>query len=574
MSHTISRRSLAVLAGLAIVLTALTTTVVAAPSQRGIDARSVDLQLLAINDFHGNMEPPAGSSGRIVSDGVTTDAGGVEYLATTIHQLEAGHANSLVVSAGDNIGASPLISGVFHDEPTIEAMNALGLDVSSVGNHEFDEGAAELLRMQNGGCHPVEGCFDADGFAGADFPFLSANVVVEATGKTLFAPYMIKKIDGVRVGFIGLTLEGTPLIVTATGVAGLKFLDEVETINKYVAELRKQHVETIIVLVHEGGTQTVPSGQTTSINGCEGMDANDAIVPIANGVDPAVDVMISGHTHQFYNCTWTNANHSMLLTSASSFGRLVTDINLKIDRATKDVVSMSANNVIVTRTVAKDPAESALLAKWKALSDPIANQVVGTMKADITKTTNAAGESSLGNLIADAQLEFMSGAPFNATVAFMNPGGIRTDIVCAPDSPPNCQVTYGELFAVQPFSNEMVAYDVTGATIEAMLEQQFVGSDRILQVSSNFTYEWSLGAADGSRVDPTKIMINGAPLNLGATYRIATNIFLSGGGDNFPMLATGTNKVIGSIDLDALVAYFEAHSPISPPALGRIDQVP
>lgn len=571
-----SLRFLVILATLALVLTALTSTAVAAPSQRGLDARSIDLQLLAINDFHGNLEPPSGSSGRIVSDGVTTDAGGVEYLATHIHQLEAGHPNSLVVSAGDNIGASPLISGVFHDEPTIEALNALGLDIAAVGNHEFDEGSAELLRMQNGGCHPVEGCFDEDGFSGADFRYLSANVVVEATGQTLFPAYTIKQVGGVKVGFIGLTLEGTPLIVTAAGVAGLQFLDEVETINRYVAELKAQHVETIVVLIHEGGQQTVPSGTTTSINGCAGMDSNDAIVPIANGVDPEVDVMISGHTHQFYNCNWTANGHNMLLTSASSFGRLVTDIDLKIDQATKDVVSMSANNVIVTRTVDKDPAESALLAKWKALSDPIANAVVGSITADLLKTQNPAGESALGDVIADGQLEFMDGPDpgFGAQFAFMNPGGIRTDIVCGVGETNPCPVTYGELFAVQPFSNEMTAIDLTGAQIEAALEQQFVGADRILQVSSNFTYEWSASAADGSRVDPASIKLNGVTIDPNATYRVAMNIFLSGGGDNFPMFAQGTNKFIAGIDLDALVAYFGAHSPVAPPALTRIVQVP
>jgi 5'-nucleotidase len=558
-------RLLAFLVGLSLVLA------MAVPAAAKLTSRSVSVQLLAINDFHGNLEPPSGSSGRIVSGGVTTDAGGVEYLATKIHTLEATNPNTLVVSAGDNIGASPLISGFFHDEPAIEAMNALGLDVSSVGNHEFDEGPAELLRMQNGGCHPIDGCFGGDGFAGASFPFLSANVVVTATGKTLFPAYMIKKIDGVPIGFIGLTLEGTPQIVTPAGTAGLTFLDEVETINKYVAVLKAQHVEAIVVLLHEGGFQSAPTA-TASINGCVGLTGN--IVNIANGVDTAVDAIISGHTHAFYNCVWHNANHDMLLTSASSFGRLVTDIDLQIDRATKDVVGMSANNVIVDRVEAKDPAETAIVTKYKALSDPLSNQVVGSIGTlDITKTQNPAGESALGNVIADAQLEAMDNE-FGAQVAFMNPGGIRADIVCGATESIPCPVSFGELFTVQPFANDMIAYDVTGAQIETMLEQQFLGSDRILQVSSNFTYEWSLGAADGSRVDPTKIKLNGVVIDPTATYRITTNVFLAGGGDSFPVLALGTNRVVGPIDLAALVSYFGAHSPISAPALGRIVQVP
>jgi 5'-nucleotidase len=569
-------RLFAVLASLALVLTALTGTTFAGGSAQGIAARSVSLQLLAINDFHGNLEPPSGSGGRIVSDGVTTDAGGVEYLATHIRALEATNPNTLVVSAGDNIGASPLISGFFHDEPAIEALNALGLDVSSVGNHEFDEGAAELMRMQNGGCHPVDGCFGGDGFAGAAFPFLSANVVVTATGQTLFPAYTIKKLHGVRVGFIGLTLEGTPTIVTPSGVAGLTFLDEVETINHYTQVLQAQHVETIIVLLHEGGIQSVPTGQNVSVDGCVGLTG--PIVNIVNGLDSAVDVVLSGHTHQFYNCAIENEDHSLLLTSASSFGRLVTDIDLQIDRATKDVVSMSADNVIVDRTVAKDAAETAVVTKYKALSDAISQQVVGSIGApEITRTQNSAGESALGDVIADAQLEAMDNE-FGAQVAFMNPGGIRADITCGVGESLPCSITFGELFTVQPFANDMVAFDITGAQIDTMLEQQFdnpvAGDKRILQVSSNFSYQWDASNPAGSKVDPSTIMLNGVVINPATTYRIATNIFLAGGGDRFFVLASGTNRVVGPIDLDALVAYFGAHSPVASPPLNRIVMVP
>lgn len=578
MSGSRTARLVALVAAIGLLLAAVAGPVAAKPSAdkptHGKAARTLDVQLLSINDFHGNLEPPGGSSGRIVSGGVTTDAGGVEYLATHIRQLEATNPkNTLVVSAGDNIGGSPLISGFFHDEPAIEAMNALGLDVSSVGNHEFDEGSAELMRMQNGGCHPVDGCFGGDGFAGADFPYLSANVVVTATGKTLMPATTVKKMHGVRVGFIGLTLKGTPSIVTPAGVAGLTFLDEVSTINKYAARLQKHHVETIVVLIHEGGFQ---NGVDTTVNGCDNMSG--AIVDIATAVSPAVDVMISGHTHQFYNCTVNNGGHQMLLTSASSFGRLVTDIDLKIDRATKDVVAMSANNVIVTRDVPKDPAETAIVTKYKALSDAISQQVVGQIgSADLTRTQNAAGESALGDVIADAQLAAMHD-DFGAQVAFMNPGGIRADIVCDVGETPPCDITFGELFTVQPFANDMVAFDLTGADIDTLLEMQFnnpaVGEQRFLQISSNFTYEWSASAPVGSKVDPTTIVLDGVMVDPATTYRVTTNIFLSGGGDNFTILAGGANKVIGPIDLDALVAYFGANSPISPPALNRIVMVP
>jgi len=569
-------RAVALFAAVTLLFGSLTGTVLAKAPQHAINARSIDVQLLAINDFHGNLEPPSGSSGRIVSEGVTTDAGGVEYLATWIHKLEATNPkNTLVVSAGDNIGASPLISGFFHDEPTIEALNALGLDISSVGNHEFDEGSAELLRMQNGGCHPVDGCFGGDGFSGADFPYLAANVIVNATGKTLFPAYKIKKMHGVKIGFIGLTLEGTPSIVTPAGVAGLTFLPEVPTINKYAGELQAKGVQAIVVLLHQGGFQ---NGTNISVNGCEGLSG--AITDIVNGgVSPAVDVILSGHTHQFYNCIVDNNGHQMLLTQASSFGRVITDVNLQIDRATKDVVGMSANNVIVDRLVAPDPAETAIVQKYKGLSDAISQQVVGQMDADqITRDPSAAGESALGDVIADAQLAAMSAPGFDAQVAFMNPGGIRADLVCHAGDTPPCDQTFGDLFTVQPFANDMVAYDLTGADIDTLLEEQFdnptPGEQRFLQVSSNFTYEWSASAAVGNKVDPSTIKINGVVVDPTATYRITTNSFLSGGGDNFTILASGTNRVIGPVDLNALVDYFGANSPIAPPALNRIVMVP
>lgn len=280
---------------------------------------TVEVQILAINDYHGNLQPPSGSSGRVGD----VDAGGVEFLATHIRQLEATNPNTVVVAAGDLIGASPLISALFHDEPTIEALNLIGLDYSAVGNHEFDEGVAELLRMQKGGCHPVDGCQDGDNFKGANFSYLAANVIDRESGKTLFPAYKIEVFRGVKVGFIGISLESTPTIVTPSGVAGVEFLDEVETINALVPELQKRQVETIVVLIHEGGQPG-----SFDFNGCS--DVTGPIVDIANAVDPAVDVIISGHTHQPYNCVINDK----LVTSGFSFGRIVTDIDLSISRET------------------------------------------------------------------------------------------------------------------------------------------------------------------------------------------------------------------------------------------------
>ncbi len=569
--HRAGSTALALLAAATIAVLG-SATVVAGASPQGIAARSVNLQLLSINDFHGNLEPPTGSSGRITTAAGPVNAGGVTYLATHLKQLREGHPNSITVSAGDNIGASPLISGFFHDEPAIEALNALGLQIASVGNHEFDEGSAELLRMQNGGCHPVDGCQDGDGFAGADFQYLSANVVVDATGKTLFPAYQIRNVNGVRVAFIGLTLEGTPTIVTPAGVAGLTFRDEADTVNAIVDSLaRKARVESFVVLIHEGGFQSLPPGY---VNNCDGISG--AIVDIVSRLSSRVDVVLSGHTHQAYNCELPNsAGHEMLVTSASSFGRVATDVEIKMDRATGDVTQASADNVIVTRDVPTDPAEDAIIAKYNGLIADVKNQVIGSITGDITRTANAAGEQALGDVIADAQLE-ATDDEFGAQLALMNPGGIRADLVCDPGEVSPCPVIFNEVFTVQPFSNDLVTMDITGAQLKSVLEQQFdnpaVGQQRFLQVSKGFSYSWSASAAIGSKV--SNITLNGVPVDPTATYRITVNAFLSGGGDNFTTLASGTNRVVGPVDLAALVSYVGAHSPVAPGPQDRYTTTP
>ena len=527
---------------------------------------TVNVQLLAVNDFHGNLQPPSGSSGRVGA----INAGGVEYLATHIDTLRATNPNTVVVSAGDMIGASPLLSALFHDEPTIEAFNQIGIDYNAVGNHEFDEGVAELMRMQNGGCHPVDGCLDGDDFAGANFQFLAANVVRKDNGKTIFPAYKMRSFAGAKVAFIGMTLEGTPNIVTPSGVAGVEFRDEAETVNGLVPRLREKGIETIVVLIHEGG-----SPAAFDINGCSGISG--PIVDIVNNLDDEVDVVISGHTHQPYNCSIDGK----LVTSAYSFGRLVTDVDLTINRSTGEVVSMSANNVIVTRDVPLDPVQTALIAKYDAISAPLRNRVIGSITADITRANNAAGESALGDVIADAQLYQTAPVGFGeAVVAFMNPGGIRTDLVYSQTSGGELpgQVTYGESFNVQPFGNSLVTMTLTGAQIDTLLEQQFAGcgftSNRILQVSAGFTYTWSASGAACNKVNSATIMINGVPVSSSAIYRVTVNSFLADGGDSFPILKDGTSRLGGAVDTDALEAYFAAFSPVAPGPQNRITAVP
>ncbi|XYH95794.1 bifunctional metallophosphatase/5'-nucleotidase [Sorangium sp. So ce1128] len=535
---------------------------------------TVSVQILSFNDFHGNLEPPAGSSGRItMPDATQVNAGGAAHFASRIAELRATNPNTVVVSAGDLIGASPLVSALFHDEPTIEAMNLLGLDINGVGNHEFDKGTAELLRMQSGGCSPVDGCADGTSFAGASFKFLAANVVVDpSTGRTLFPRYDVREFDGVKIAFIGMTLEDTPSIVTPIGVAGLSFMDEVDTVNDIVPELQAQSIEAIVVVLHEGGLPTGHFNECPEISG--------PIVEIATNVDPAVDVIVSGHTHQAYNCVLGDK----IVTSAASFGRLVTDIDLEISRSTGEVTAKTANNVVVTRDAA-DATVGALVTRYKDLAAPLANEQIGTITATLDRSVPAmgAGLFTLGAVIADTQLAATRGASTGgAEVAFMNPGGVRADLTYAasPTELMDGVVTYGEAFTVQPFGNSLVVMTLTGEQLHTLLEQQFrvdsMGVPRsvILQVSDGFTYAYSQSAPIGAKVDIASIRINGVPVEAARTYRVTVNSFLATGGDGFTVLNDGTDRLGGALDLDALRAYFAANSPVSPPPLDRITVVP
>lgn len=524
---------------------------------------SVELQILAINDFHGNIATTGSWSDQ--------DVGRADYLATYIRDAEASADNSIMVSAGDLIGASPLISALFHDEPTIEAMNLIGLELNAVGNHEFDEGPDELVRMQEGGAHPVDGNLDGDGFDGADFQFLAANVVVDATGDTIFPPFAVKTYDGVDVAFIGMTLEGTPTIVTPEGVAGLTFNDEVETVNALIPELQDMGIEAIVVLVHEGGF----SDGGEEGDECEG-GLSDPLNSIVLGFDDAVDLVIAGHVNDEFVCEIDGK----WVTMADNRARLFTDIDVSLNRLSGEMTIMMIDNVPTFQTGVTPAADvTALIDKYDDLSAPLANTVIGSITTDITEDETAAGESALGDVIADAQLAATEGVGFGeAVVAFMNPGGIRTDLLFAegPAGEGDGNVTYGEAFEVQPFGNSLVTMTLTGAQIDTLLEQQWVGQDpdgRILQVSEGFTYTWDAAAAVGERVDPATIEIDGVAIDLDAEYRVTVNSFLADGGDNFVILTEGTDRLGGDVDLDALVDYFDANSPVAPGPQDRISVV-
>jgi 5'-nucleotidase len=535
-------------------------------------AETVDVQLLAINDFHGALEPAAGANGRIGS----SDAGGIEYLATHLARLRATNPNTVIVSAGDNIGATPLLSSLAHDEASIEALSLAGLQISAVGNHELDEGWWELRRMQEGGCHPVDGCLTGMTFAGATFSYLAANITLDprradpdivaraglrdSNSQRLFPPFTIREFGGVRVGFIGLTLQEAPSIILPSSVRGLTFGEEAAAANDAAMALRGQGVRAIVVLMHEGGEQ---SGR--DFNGCEGIsrDLRDLATRMSNDID----VIVSGHSHQAYNCTIAGK----LVTSAASGGRLITDIDLRIRRSDGEVVGKLARNLVVTRDVPKDPSQSAIIARYSPVAEKVGGRVIGTITGSLLRTLDTAGESSLGRVIADAMLDGARDARIgDVDIAFWNLGGIRADLL-ARAGVVSTPVTYAQLFSVLPFANELIVKSLTGDALLRVLEEQFgPGRVRILQVSSSLTYAYDESRPRGRRVDRSSVRINGAPLNPGRRYRVATSNFLWGGGDDVSALGSGTDPVTIGIDVDVAAAYFSRRSPIRADSPGRV----
>lgn len=525
-------------------------------------AAPVELRILAINDFHGNLRPPPGgiriNDPEDTTKKVTVAAGGAEYMATLVKQLRDGHRNTIFVAAGDLIGASPFLSAMFHDEPSIESLSMMGLAITSVGNHEFDEGKTELLRMQNGGCHPLDGCQGPHPFTGAKFHYLAASTIETATGKSVLPPYEIREFDGVPVAFIGLTLKGTAGIVSPAGIAGLEFRDEAETVNALVPQLKARGVEAFVVLIHEGGE---PTGD---YNECPGISG--PIVDIVKKFDRAVDVVVSGHTHRAYVCDIDGR----LVTSGDKYGTLVTAVDLKLDPVSRDIVGARAENVIVANTsLAKDPEQTALIDAYDELAAPIAGRPAGVVTQTLSRVPNEAGESALGDIIADAQLAATKDAKDGgAVIALTNPGGIRTDIAFKDDG----KVSYGDVFASQPFRNLLVTQTLTGAQLKEMLEQQWLDPKRprILQVSKGFSYAWDASKPFGERVLADRMTLDGKAIDPTATLRVTVNDYLASGGDGFTVAKQGTARQVGVYDADALFAYFKAASPVSPLAPARI----
>ena len=519
-----------------------------------MEPKDVPLRILAINDLHGHIATTSSAFGGV---------GRVDYLAANVAAARAEYENSVFVSAGDLIGGSPLISALFHDEPTIEAMNMMGLEINSVGNHEFDDGLEELVRMQEGGAHPTDGDLDGTPFDGADFEFLAANVIDDGSGNTVFSPYAIREYEGVSVAFIGLTLEGTANIVARSSVEGLTFLNEAETINGLIPELRNEGIEAIVVLLHQGGFSD--GGPDDCGSGLEG-----AVAEITVQLDDAVDLVIAGHTNDEFVCRIDGK----WVTMADNAARLFTVIDVTLDSETRDLTVQHIRNLPNTQEGVTPVEElTALIEKYESLSAVRANAVIGTVSSDILREQNEAGESALGDVLADAHLEATRDA--GAVVAFMNRGGMRNDILFASSGPESDgEVTYAEAFSVHPFGNSMVTMTLTGRQIHALLEQQFrdgeITTRGVLQVSRGFSYAWDGTQPVGSRVDTSSVTINGDALEPDASYRVAVNSFLADGGSGFSVLTEGTDRVGGMIDVEALEAYFKSMDTVSAGPQDRI----
>ena len=573
-------------------LSALALTACAGRIAQDGAAPPVTVKIIAFNDFHGNLEPPLRSIEAPTADGgkVAVPAGGAAHFASAVEQLRARNPNHAVVSAGDMIGASPLVSALFLDEPTIAAMNLIRIDYNALGNHEFDKGRAELLRMRNGGCEkhtPRQPCRVVPSFPGADFEFLSANALTES-GAPLVPAYGIKRFGRgareVKIGFIGLTVKEAPSLVTPAGIAGLTFADEAEAGNALVPQLKAEGADAIVVLIHQGATTKTGYNDKS----CEGLSGD--LLPILDRLDPAVDVVVSGHTHAAYVCEYPRANGggTLLLTSAGYGGTLVTDLDLTIDPVAGRVVARRADNVIVqgaafsnargsfptTDLYPRFPAEpqvAALVARYAAAAAPVAAERVGRLSAPALREANDAGEQVLGNLIADAQLAATSAAAAGgAEIAFMNAGGVRADLVPAADG----AISFGQVFAVQPFGNTMMVKSFTGRQIRAILEQQFASGTNTaekpnyLSPSASLNFAYDLTRPAGQRI--VEVRVNGRPLEDGRVYRVAMSNFLASGGDNFTVFRDGTDQIGGISDVDALVAYLSAAGTLAPPAPGRV----
>ena len=558
----------------------------------------IALRLIGINDLHGNLEA-TGLTLFLDEPGAPPDkpqmrvtVGGAAALAGMVKKLRAGSPNSIMLAGGDLIGGAPLVSSLFKHETTIEILNDIGLEVSTLGNHEFDAGSKELLRVIKGGCAPtvpdeVAASCVSSPYKGARFTYIAANVV-DAKGKRLVAPYVIRKIKGIPVGIIGGVTKTTPEMVVPSGVAGLRFLDEAEATNRAAKELRAKGVKAMIAVFHEGIELGSSAGRRGDWNDTTCPDAHGPLLNIARRLAPEIKVIFSGHTHQGYRCEIDGR----LLIQGTSFGRGISVVDVQLDPVRRTMLPPVRSYNIAVVNEKTDPAQREKLAaaapepfaavlresqpdaaiaekvaRFAALVAPKAERPVARITGSFSRTGKS--DTSAGRMIADAQLAATraEGAQF----AFMNPGGIRSNLDC--QAPP-CTVTFGQVFTMQPFGNSLMVMNLTGAQLKTLLEQQHkipTGDPRFLSPSEGFTYTWQSDAPVGDRA--RDIRFKGEPIEPGKTYRVTVNSFLAEGGDGFDILKEGTDRKGGGQDIDALIAYMSA-SERAPIAEARITRLP
>ncbi|MFC9589103.1 bifunctional metallophosphatase/5'-nucleotidase [Streptomyces sp. NPDC056944] len=545
------------------------------PTEAGTAPTRTPVQLLALNDLHGNLLPVDGAAGRITHRGPAIQAGGLAQMATLLDAARTGQANTLTVAAGDMIGGSPLLSALFHDEPTVDALEELGLGVASVGNHEFDEGPVELRRMVNGGCHPTDGCAPDAPYQGAEFPYLAANVTERGSTEPLLKPYTVKTLpNGQRIGFIGLVTKNAPSAINAAMIRDVEFHDELPAVEKYSRELTRQGVRAQVVLVHEGEAVSGQAGVSCDEGG-GGAKLGGRIKEIAERAVPAVDLIVTGHSHSSYECTVNDPNgRRRLVTQADSFGRSFTDLRFELN-ATGEVVrsTVRAQYRPVPVETARQPAMAKLIDTWRTRSDEVANRVVGHISADMPGRGSTLPETPLGSFIADAQVA--AGKPYGADLALMNPGSMRADLVFHDGG----AVTYADAYRVQPFESPLFVLPVTGAQLVTALQQQFTGenaaSPRFLQLSAGLAYSVDMSRTGADRLLADTVRVDGRPVAPDTTYKVALNEFLANGGNGFTVFGGITTREGGEVtDLEALVNHLETttseSTPAAPPTPGRI----
>ena len=539
------------------------------PREAAAPAAAETIQILALNDFHGNIETPASpATWFAVGERRQERLGGAARIGAVLQELRQGKGNTITVAAGDLIGASPLASAYFLDEPAVMALNRMGLELAAVGNHEFDRGTAELRRMQEGGCEVHsnrEPCRLDRPFEGAMFTYLAGNVLDEQ-GNTLLPGTSIKTFGGVKLGFIGMTLKETGILVSPAGTAGYRFADEAETANALAARLRSEGADAVVVLIHQGANVD-PLNNTT---GCPELSGD--LLPILERLDPSIRLVVSGHTHMAYACEVPAPGGSTrLLTSAGRYGNFVTEIALTVDPQTDRILSLSAVNRPVTQTAQEQVDIASLVRRYTEAAAPIAARVVGRIEGSLDRPEGDT-DSPLGNIIADAQLAATrEPARGGARIAFINSGGVRARFEPAADG----SVTYGQIFALQPFGNTLVVLELTGAQLKAVLEQQFGPespaeiANSLLIPSAGFTFAYDRNRPAGERI--VSMALNGAPVDPAATYRVTVNNFLASGGDGFSLLSQAKPVADAGQDLDALEAYISRG--VSVPPTGRVSDL-